>query len=271
MFGSFTGFWIKLRRPALLLGTYGALAAVAALITTVTFVYATATPSATTTNGPGGGPPGAGTTTAELAQSSGLLAGLTGAISLLGIVAVCIAASQLAGEYSQGTLRNLLIRRPQRLQLLGGAWAAVVTFMVGAVVVAAAAAAVTALVVAPMEGISTAAWFTPSGWSASWSALGESALAITGYTLLGAVLGLVMRAPVAAVAVGVGWLLALENVLAGVISGSGRWMPGRLLSAIAAGGSSDAGLSTALATSGAYLAIALASAAVLFSRRDVTT
>jgi len=271
MFGSFAGFWIKLRRPALLFGTYGALAAVAALITSVTFIYATATATTAATNGPGGGPPGAGTTTAQLAESSGLLAGLTGSISLLGIVAVCVAASQLAGEYSQGTLRNLVIRRPQRLQLLGGAWAAVVAFMVGAVVVAAAAAAVTALVLAPIEGISTTAWFTASGWSATASALGESALAIAGYSLLGAVLGLVMRAPVAAVAVGVGWLLALENVLAGVISGSGRWMPGRLLSAIAAGGSTDAGLSTALATSGAYLAVALAAAAVLFSRRDVTT
>ncbi len=270
MFGSFIGFWIKLRRPALLLGTYGAMAAVAALITSVTFVYATATVTPTT-NGPAGGPPGAGTTTAELAQASGLLAGLTGSIRVLGLVAVCIAASQLAGEYSQGTLRNLLIRRPQRLKLLSGASAAVVTFMVGAVAVAAGSAVVTALVLAPFEGISTAAWFTGSGWSTSLSTLGECALAITGYSLLGAVLGLVMRAPIAAVAVGVGWLLILEEVLAGVISGSARWLPGQLLSAITVGGDSDARLSTALTTSGLYLVAALGFAAVLFSRRDVTT
>lgn len=107
MFPAFLASWTKLRRPALLWGTYGALAVLSALITTLIFVNAGET-AVISHGGAGGGPPGQGTTTlASLAGSSGLLTGLSSSVMLIGVVALCVAASQIAGEYSQGTLRTL--------------------------------------------------------------------------------------------------------------------------------------------------------------------
>jgi len=270
MFPAFLSSWTKLRRPALLWGTYGALAVLSALITTLIFVNAGATAVASTQGGPSG-PPGQGTTTlANLAESSGLLTGLSSSVMLIGVVALCVAASQLAGEYTQGTLRTLLIRRPQRLQLLGGTWAALVTFMAGAVAVAAVVSGAVALIAAQARGIDTTAWFGTDGVTASLQTLGESMLAIAGYTTLGAALGSILRAPVVAVAVAIGWLLPIEQILSSVIDGSARWLPGQLLTAIASGGTTTIALSAALVTTAAYLAVAMGTAGVLFKRRDVT-
>jgi len=269
MFPAFIASWTKLRRPALLWGTYGALAVLTALITTLIFVNAGE--SAATAQGGPGGPPGQGTTTVyALAESSGLLTGLSSSVMLIGVVALCVAASQMAGEYTQGTLRTMLIRRPQRMQLLGGTWAALVTFMAGAVALAAVTSGATALIAAQAKGIDTSAWFGSEGLYSSLQTLGESALAIAGYTTLGAALGSILRAPVVAVAVAVGWLLPIEGILGSVIEGSSRWLPGSLLTAIASGGTTTIALGAAVVTTAAYLAMAMGAAGVLFQRRDVT-
>jgi ABC-type transport system involved in multi-copper enzyme maturation permease subunit len=270
MFPAFLASWTKLRRPALLWGTYGALAILSALITTLIFMNAGQTAVTATQGGPGG-PPGQGTTTlATLAGSNGLLTGLSSSVMLIGVVALCVAASQIAGEYSQGTLRNLLIRRPQRLELLGGTWAALVTFMAGAVAVAAVTSGVVALIAAQARGIDTTAWFGSDGVTTSLNTLGEVALAIAGYTTLGAALGSILRAPVVAVAVAIGWLLPIEQILSSVIDGSSRWLPGSLLTAVASGGTATVAFGAALMTTVAYLAVAMGTAGFLFKRRDVT-
>jgi len=266
MFPAFLASWTKLRRPALLRGTCGALAVVSWLITTLIFVRAGEPAGASR----GGGPGERATSLASLAQSSGLLTGLSRSVMLIGIVALCVAAAQLAREYTQGTLRNLLIRRPQRLQLLGGTWAALVTFMAGAVAVAAVASGATALIAAQVKGIDTTAWFGSDGLTSSMQTLGESALAIAGYTTLGAALGSILRTPVVAVAVAIGWLLPIEGILGSVIDGADRWLPGSLLTAIASGGTTTTALGAAVVTTATYLAVAMSVAAVLFRRRDVT-
>ena len=266
MYSSFLASWTKLRRPALLWGTYGALAVVSGLITTLIFVRAGEPAGASQGRGPGE----RATSLASLAESSGLLTGLSRSVMLIGIVALCVAAAQMAGEYTQGTLRTLLIRRPQRLQLLGGTWAALVTFMAGAVVVAAVASGAVALIAAQAKGIDTASWFSGEGLSSSMRTLGEGALAIAGYTTLGAALGSILRAPVVAVAVAIGWLLPIEGILGSVISGSDRWLPGSLLSAIASGGTTTIALGAAVVTTAAYLAVVMGAAGVLFKHRDVT-
>lgn len=267
MYSSFLASWTKLRRPALLWGTYGALAVVSALITTLIFVNA-GDPAAATQRS--GGPPGLAISLASLAESSGLVLGLTVSVMLIGIVALCVAAAQIAGEYTQGTLRTLLIRRPQRLQLLAGTWTALVTFMIGAVAVAAVVSGATAVIAAQAKGVDTSAWFSGDGLTSSLETLGEGALAVAGYTTLGTALGSILRAPVVAVAVGIGWLVAIEGILGSVIDGANRWLPGSLLSVIASGGTTTIALGAAVVTTAAYLAMAMGAAGVLFQRRDVT-
>ncbi len=263
MIGSFLSVWTKLRRRALIGGVYAGAATVAALITSI--VFANTLP----TDGPRFGPT-QGVPMEQLAGSGGLLAGLASAAGVLGVLALSVAAGTLAGDHAGGTLRNLLIRQPRRLRLLAGQWVGLVTFSVGAVLVAALSAALTAVAMSGSQGIDASVWFTVDGWQASLRTLAEVAGATAGYATLGAALGVLLRAPVTAVAIGFAWLLPLENILANTVDGAARWLPGQLLAAIARDGTAQIALGTAVTTLLAYLFVAAGAAATAFARRDVT-
>ncbi len=267
MIGMFQGLWTRLSKRNLLLWTYGALAAAAALITTIVVAGASEPDSGAT--GPAG-PPGATLTPDQLIAFDGQLLGLSNAVTLLGIVAVVVGAGQMASEYSSGTLRNLLIRQPQRWRLLAGWWAALATFMVGAVLVAATLAGLVAQVAATGRGFDTGAWYSADGLVASIRTVGLVAAAIIGYATIGMILGVVLRAPIPAIAIGVGWLLALELALAQFVDGLDQWLPGQLLGAVAGGGTDGLALDRSAVIVAAYLVVGLVGAAALFSRRDVT-
>jgi ABC-2 type transport system permease protein len=263
MTGIFLATWIKLRRPALLGGTYAAMAAVTAMFTALIFTASDALPG-------GDAGPGLAISPATLAEAGGVTEGLANTVPLLGVFALCVAAAQIAGEHSLGTLRNLLVRQPGRVRLLAGTWAAVACFTAGAVVVAASASIVTAFAVAPGQGIDTVAWTSGDGLRSSAESIALVLAATLGYATIGVVLGLFLRSAVAAVALGVAWLLVVEQVLVMVLDGVGRWLPGRLLSAVAAGGTTDVALGVASWTISGFLAVAGGAAVVLFARRDVT-
>jgi ABC-2 type transport system permease protein len=253
--------WIKLRRPTLLWGTYAAAAALIGLFSSLLFVNA---------GNPNADGPGDEISLADLAGAGGLLTGLEVSAALLGVIALSVAATAFAGEYSTGTLRNLLIRAPRRVPLLAGAWSAVAVFAVGAAVVATAAAAATGLVLADGQGVSTAAWFTADGWQAMAETFGRVSLSTIGYATLGAALGVVLRSSVSAVTIGVAWILVIEQILAATVSGSDRWLPGQLLATVATGGTDTVTFGAALVTAAAYLAGAALLAGTSFARRDVT-
>ncbi len=264
MFRMFRSTWITLRRPRMLWGTYGIVAALSATITAVIFLSASSTPP-TDTRGPD-----AGVTLQSLALGSGFLKGLTSSVTLLGLISLCVAAAQVAAGYNNGTLRNLLIRQPKRLRQLAGQWAATVTFSLGAVAVAAVTAGAAGVVFAGTRGIDTTAWFTAATLGDSARSVGEVLIAVAGFATLGAVLGSVLRSPVAAISVGAAWVMAIETILTATISGADRWLPGQLLNAIAQGGTATITLATAAATAAAYLLVAGVVTGTLFQRRDVT-
>jgi len=263
MTGTFLATWTKLRRPALLWGTYAAIASLTALITTLVFTQA----------GDGSGQadgPAEGITLAMLSLPEGFLQGLSTGTQLFGVVAFCVAAAAFAGEYTTGTLRNMLIRQPGRLRLLAGTWAAVVTFTVIGVLIAGVVAGGTALALSGSQGIDTASWFTADGWQTSLRTLGEVTLAGVGYATLGSALGVLLRASVLAVSIGLAWLMVIELILSETVDGADRWLPGQLLSAVAQNGTETVTLTAALVTLGGYLLASGAVAAGSFVRRDVT-
>ncbi len=63
----------------------------------------------------------------------------------------------------------------------------------------------------------------------------------------------------------------VEALLTATVHDSGRWLPGQLLSAIAAGGTTSIGFGRGLLVGLLYAAAALATAAMVFRRRDVTS
>jgi ABC-2 type transport system permease protein len=259
---SFLSEWIKLRRPGMILGGAGTIVGFAILT-----VVLTLTTASTTSTDQGG----VGVTLAQLATADGLASVLASAATFIGVVALSVFAISIASEYSLGTLRNLLVRQPRRVRLLAGKLVALASFTTLAVIVAGIAAAATALLVAPTQDISTAAWFTSAGWAALAAGLGNLLLATLGWGLVGALLGLVLRTPAAAVGAGLAWALPGELLVTAAWADGARWLPGQLLDTLAQGGTTavtygSAGLLLAL-----YGVVAMVAGTTLFARRDVAT
>lgn len=263
LIGAFSSEWPKLRRRSLLLGGVGSLLAFTILVTTLGIERATTSLHFERR--------GFRVSVAELSQPDGLVHGITSASTLLGIVVLGIFAAAFGSEYSQGTLRSLLVREPRRLRLLGGKLAALLVFGTLLVILACALSVATSFALAPSKGIDTAGWTSSAGLHALGTALGHMILSCLGYGLLGAALAILLRSPVVSLAVGVAWLLPAEAIIAAAWSDGARWLPGRLLDAIANGGSDSASFARAGVLLLVYGAAVLVGTGLVFRRRDVLT
>jgi ABC-2 type transport system permease protein len=252
---AFRSEWIKLRRRNLVLGTFGGLTLAASFFTVLVFGQASAVSDPSL---------------ASLGQPNGLIHGLGQAVILLGIVAFGIAASQIANEYSLGTLRQLLVRQPRRTALLTGKYLGVIVFVVAAVVFAAVVTGGVAVVMAHARHVPTAAWFTRTGMGDLGRALGELLLAVIGFATLGLAVGLFLRSSVFAVIVGFAFLLPVEAIVSRVLPSANHWLPGLVLEAVGQGGTPTLSFSRALLISTLYVVAVAALTGHSFARRDVT-
>jgi ABC-2 type transport system permease protein len=253
---AFTSEWTKLRRPTLLASTFLGLAAAASVFVVLVFSQASATGGIVTLH--------------QLAQPNGLVIGVARAAMLLGVVAFGIAASQVASEYSLGVLRQLLVRQPRRAVLLAGKMLGVVTFLLLALCFAAVIAFVVALAAAHSRGVSTGAWFTGTGVADLLRELGDLALAVIGYSVLGMALGQFVRSAVFAVIIGFAWLIAVENIVTRIVPSTAQWLPGQSIMAVASGGVEGPSYAHGLVLSAVYLIAAIVAAMTVFLRSDVT-
>jgi ABC-2 type transport system permease protein len=253
---AFTSEWTKLRRPTLLLSTFLGLAFAASLFVVLMFSQATANGGIVTLH--------------QLAQPNGLVIGVARASMLLGVVAFGIAASQVASEYSLGTLRQLLVRQPRRAVLLAGKMLGTITFLVLALCFAAVLALIVAVVAAHSRHVPTSAWFTGTGLSDMFRELGDLALATIGYSILGMALGQFVRSAVFAVIVGFAWLIAVENIITRIVPSTEQWLPGASITAVASGGAEGVGYAHGLILGAVYIIAAIAAAMIVFLRSDVT-
>jgi ABC-2 type transport system permease protein len=253
---AFTSEWTKLRRPTLFLSTFLGLAAAASCF--VLLVFSQASPN------------GGIVSLHQLAQPNGLVLGVARAALLLGVVAFGIAASQVASEYSLGTLRQLLVRQPRRAVLLAGQMLAVITFLVLALCFAAVVAFLVAVAAAHVRGVPTGAWFTGTGLGDLFRELGDLALATIGYSVLGMALGQFVRSAVFAVIIGFAWLIAVENIVTRIVPGTQQWLPGQSIIAVASGGAEGVSYGHGLILGVAYVIAAIAAAMTVFLRSDVT-
>lgn len=255
MLASIQSAWVTLRRPSMLLTAFGGSLAAALLATTVTITSASEAPVQSSRPGP------ALASFAQLAASDGIMLGLTNGLTFLGIVAVSLGALTFASDFQHGTIRTLLVREPSRARFLAGKAAALAGLLAAAAVVATLAGAGAALALAPGQEIDTSAW---SG-GALLSGGAQIAAAMLGYGALGAGLGLLLRSTVAAVSIGIGWTLAIEQLATAAWDGGSDVLPGQLLGQLAAGSITAAGV----AVLALWLLALSGSAAWSFVRRDV--
>jgi ABC-2 type transport system permease protein len=258
----FLAEWRKLRRPSLFIGTMAAVVGASALVTSLLFLLIDSRQG----NAKGGQL--IDRTALELPH--GLSIGFSSSAGLLGLIALCIFASQTAQEYTHGTLRNLLVRQPRRLTLLLGKFLAMCLFALISVFLSAIVSITLAFALSGKAKVVTHAWSTSDARIGVLHTFVNVLISVIAFGTVGMILGLLLRSPISSIAIGVAWLLVVENIIAATVKHSGRWMPGQLMNSVAAGGDFTATYSHALLVLSAYLAVGVLVSSVLFRRRDVT-
>lgn len=204
----------------------------------------------------------------ELESPSGVVAGLSAASSMFGVVTLSFWAWFTAQDYSSGLIRLLVAAEPRRWRLLAGK----VVALLLVTAIATTVAALANLMAAPMvgaSGISTDAWGTdaPAIVAQAWA---HAYLSQIVWGVLGLAIAVASRSAVVAVAVGAGYVLVVESMLKMANGMPSDWLLGSTLTAIASGGTASVPFSAALALGAAYVVVALALAGLVLARRDVT-
>jgi ABC-type transport system involved in multi-copper enzyme maturation permease subunit len=252
---------LKLRRRRVAVAVALSALAFAALSATVVFVSAT---------GPGERPGARGATIAGLSQAGGATEAFSLGASFIGILVLVLFIANVAGEFSQGTFRTLLMRQPRRVGLLAGKMAALLLFAAGVLAVCELLTVVASLLLAPSQDVATSSWFGVDGLREAAGDYGRAVLGMTAWASLGMALAVFVRSIPVALAIGIVWSGPLEHLTQDAWATATQWFPGLLLEALAAGGTDDVSVGRALALVGIYVVIAAATAAFVFARRDVT-
>ena len=253
--------WRKLRRPTLFLGTLAAVIGLTGLISSLLFLLLDSER--------GNGREGTMITRETLALPNGLYVGFANSAGLLGVIALCVFAAQTAIEYTNGTLRNLLVREPRRLLLLAGKYLAMISFALITVCFSAIVSVGISASLANVKDVNTDLWYTSSALSLFGSTFGNVFLSVVSYGTVGMTLGLLLRSPISSISIALAWILVVENILSATVDGISKWLPGQLMSSIPVQFGVDFSYSRALIGSASYLLISGAAAAILFKRRDV--
>jgi ABC-type transport system involved in multi-copper enzyme maturation permease subunit len=257
----FRSEWRKLRRPTLFAGTLGIVFGLSVLITALLFILLD--------SDGGNGPRGRIITRETLALPSGLYLGFTNFAGLLGTIALSVFAAQTALEYTNGTLRNLLVRQPKRLVLLAGKYLAMCSFALLTVIISAIGSIGISLLLAPTKDINTDAWFSSESFELLYSNLGNVYLSAIAYGTVGMAVGIILRSPISSISISLAWILILEGILSFTVDGLDKWLPGQLMSLIAESSNSDISYTYALVGTAIYLTIFSGIATTLFVKRDV--
>jgi len=252
---------LKLRRRRVALAVLASAVVFAALSATVVFLSAA---------GPGERAAARGASIAELSQAGGGTEAFSTGASFIGTLVLVLFIANVAGEFSQGTFRTLLMRQPRRIGLLAGKMAALLAFAAAALLLAELLTVVASLVLAPSQDVATGSWFGRDGLGAAAGDYGRTMLGVVAWGSLGMALAMFVRSIPVALGIGIVWSGPLEHLTQEAWTAAGQWFPGLLLEAVAAGGTDEVSVGRALATVGVYVAAAVVAAGLVFARRDVT-
>jgi ABC-type transport system involved in multi-copper enzyme maturation permease subunit len=214
-----------------------------------------------------GGPPGGEKiTVATLNGATGYLEGITQAFTFLGVIAVVVAALSIATDYSQGTMRNLLVRQPSRWRVLGGKLIALSVVLTVSALAASLVGTAVAYLMASGSGVSTGAWTITS----LVPRVAELSVGLIGWAAIGALLATVLRSVAPAIGIAIGWALPVETIIGATWKTGKAWFPGGVFQSIASAGTSTVTFGRAVIVGSLYLAVAVIAAITVFQRREVT-
>lgn len=273
---AFRSEWIKLSRRNTLLGFGGAMVGLTLLFTLLAFL---------SVGGANvdldGGQAEAFVTADVLSLPDGSVFAMTNLASMLGVVALALFASSMAGEFNKGTIRMLFVTEPNRLKVLAGKLAALASFVVLGLAATMTASVGIGVLLAPSAGVDTSAWWTSEGLAA----IGTTYLNITGAVLIpgliGAAIAVITRSAAIAISVGAAYFILGEALITGFWDTFGSWGPSAASNALAVGGTAGAGMmggaapviayATAAILALGYGLVSVAVSSAVLARRDVTS
>jgi ABC-type transport system involved in multi-copper enzyme maturation permease subunit len=264
--GAFRAELMKLRRPKMLVGIYGAMIGFSILATVLAFLVAKAGPQSFNSERPNA----VGLSLRDLASSSGATRGFLISAGFVGVIVLVMFAVSVAGEQSNGTLRTLALFEPRRLRLLLGKIAALVVFVVVGFALAEIAGIATAYVAAAVKGVPVRAWTTGAGVSSSASAFGDAVIAGIGWGLLGMMAAIALRTIPITLAVMLAWVFPFENIMFRSFGWADRWFPGLLVQGVGSGSGGSGGWTRAVLMTVLYGVVFLGASSIIFKRRDIT-
>lgn len=263
--------WRKLMRRGQIWGSWGTMAGFGLLLA----ILLVATAQGTQVEQQVGGSPTV--PTAFIEASDGHVFAFQSSGQLLGVVALVIAAANLATEYTSGTLRVLLVREPRRFLLLAGKAVALWGFVLVGVLLTLATSVAATAAIAFARGLDVGAWSTATALvrlAEAFAGVGGTTLV---WTALGLMLAAIFRAGFPAIGVGIGVPLIVEGLLVLVMPDVVQWLPGTILAQLAEGSTTQSlnaaaptlSQETAIALAVAYGIVFASVAALLMQRRDV--
>jgi ABC-2 type transport system permease protein len=208
--------------------------------------------------------------------TQGLITVVGQARSLIIAIALIIVASNIAAEWSQGTLRNLLVREPGRLRWLAGKMLALLLFVAISLALTLLISAALIIAAAQTQGISTAAWTTSEGMRTYLRFFGNELLCLVGISLLGMLVAVLTRSTGAAVGIALAYVLVPEGLIAVVWRDGAEWLPVRVFNYLvgstvpaAVGPTPPQGYNAALLVALLWMAGFVVVSAMVFRRQDV--
>jgi len=196
--------------------------------------------------------------------------------SLIIVIALIMVTANVAAEWSQGTLRNLLVREPGRLRLLAGKMLALLLFVVISAELTLAISAALIIIAAQSQEVSTAAWTSSEGIHALLDFFSNEVLCLVGIGLLGMLIAVLTRSVGAAVGIALAYVLVPEGLIAMVWQQGSQWFPIRVFNFLpgsafpsAVGPTPPQGYMAALLVALVWMAGFVLVGAVAFWRQDV--
>jgi ABC-type transport system involved in multi-copper enzyme maturation permease subunit len=250
----------KLRRRNLLIGSFGVIFVLATLFDYLIFAKGRSHVKAHT----------AIKVVSSMSGSDGGYYGFTLITFFIGLIGLAVAAANLSQEYSLATLKNSLVRVPDRRHLLIGKLLASALFASAMTLLTALYSYGLSLVLAASFGISTKLWFSGKALSAFIKLIFFAVAGAIAYAGVGAGVGLILKSPISSIAISLLWFLVVESIFGSMMPGVGKWLPGQALANLSMGGNHDFPISRAVVMSVGYLIVIIGAASWRFLGEDVT-
>jgi ABC-type transport system involved in multi-copper enzyme maturation permease subunit len=212
----------------------------------------------------------AGATLASLAGHGGGTEAFAVGASFVGFFVFVTFIALIAGEFSGGTFRALLLRDPHRLRVIVGKLAGILLVAAGVVALAQAFTFGLSLAVAPSQDVATANWFSLRSLGDAVRDYATVMAGVTGWAVFGTTLAVIFRSTPVALGVGFAWAGPFENITVDSWDAGYRYFPGQVLASLIRGGTIELGVGRAVLTAALYAGVAAVIALALVSRRDVT-